>query len=287
MLKKTNHHNQNHSHRDWNKRKKIICKNCDCEGHVHRNCKDPITSFGIIAIKSVDWKKVGKHNETICVKNLEYFMVQRRCTMGFIDFLRGTYTSKEYLNRCLVEMTLYERKLIGNKKFEYLWDNLWMNHDSKVYINSFLNAKDKFSRLNIQKLLRDTSSEWTDTEYGFPKGRKNLNESNLQCAIREFKEESGFKKDEFKIQYDLGSFEELFKGTNGIMYRHVYYIAFIENTIDLPIIDKNDISQIGEIKKLGWYSFDECLDLIRFYDYAKKDILTKVDNVMKQTNLLI
>lgn len=269
-------------HRDWNKRRKIICTNCDKEGHVHRCCNEPITSYGIVAVRKVknNWIKVGSKNNQEHV--LEYFMVQRRCTMGYIDFLRGKYTDKKYLLICFQEMTQNERRDLLEKDFETLWDDLWMNHNSNVYINSFINAKQKFDKLDIAELLSVTVSDWEDTEYGFPKGRKNVNESNIQCAIREFKEESGFKKEDFVLYNNNVTFQEIFKGTNGIMYRHVYYIALINSTTKLPIIDEKNILQSGEVKKFGWFSFEESMGLIRYYDYAKKIVLQNIHNYCLQ-----
>ena len=38
---------------------------------------------------------------------------------------------------------------------------------------------------------------------GFPKGRRNLGESDQDCAIREFEEESGFKSKDYVILNDV------------------------------------------------------------------------------------
>jgi 8-oxo-dGTP pyrophosphatase MutT (NUDIX family) len=317
MQKRHNQHNQHNQHFQWNKRKKIYCTNCDKQGHVHRCCPDPITSFGIIAIKrcnsiekrhpkvylcdkhkvqfnenkfigssgSVNKKNIDC-NPFNCLKDerdLHYFMIQRRNTMGFVEFIRGKYdnTSMEKKNEMikiyLEEMTCQERNIIKTQSFDKIWGNLWMNHNSKLYINTFNDAKQKFKSLDIENLLKDTECNWVDTEYGFPKGRKNINETNIQCAIREFKEESGFTIKDFKIQQELGHIEEVFLGTNGIKYKHVYYIAFVSKDTILPKLDTKNINQAGEIKNLGWYNFNECQDLIRYYDVEKKKILKKVN----------
>lgn len=307
-------------HFQWNKRKKIYCTNCDRQGHVHRICPDPITSFGIIAVKkckSIEskesklflcdkhqleyQKKQEKVSENNLVKKnifsclpvdkvpeLHYFMVQRRNTMGFVEFVRGKYDTvdlvkkNEMIKIYLEEMTCHERHVLATQPFDRIWGNLWMNHNSKLYINTFNDAKQKFKNLDIQKLLDETECKWTDTEFGFPKGRKNFNESNIQCAIREFREESGFNFKEFKLQPDLGTVEEVFTGTNGIKYKHVYYIAFISKDTLLPKLDTRNINQAGEIKHLGWYNFDECQRLIRSYDVEKKKILHKVHSKLEQ-----
>ena len=207
--------------------------------------------------------------------------------MGFIEFIRGKYDTNVLKKRddmikiFMQEMSCQERRMLQEWSFDDIWSNLWMNHNSKLYINTFSEAKRKYHKLNTRKLLSQTECKWTDTEYGFPKGRKNINEGNLQCAIREFREESGFSFNDFEIQYNLGYVEENFIGTNGIHYKHVYYIAFVLND-NLPKLDISNIHQAGEIKNLGWYTFKQCLQMIRSYDVEKKKVLETVHNTLKK-----
>ena len=59
--------------------RKLFCGNCGEEGHGYRKCLHPIISLGVILFrKNVD-------------NNLEYLMVQRRDTLGFVEFMRGKY----------------------------------------------------------------------------------------------------------------------------------------------------------------------------------------------------
>ena len=37
------------------------------------------------------------------------------------------------------------------------------------------------------------NSNWIEPEWEVPKGRRNLNESDIDCALREFTEETGYK----------------------------------------------------------------------------------------------
>ena len=60
--------------------KKYLCNNCGNYGHLFYNCKKPITSLGIL---------VYRRNEN---GNIEYLMVQRKDTLGYVDFLRGKYS---------------------------------------------------------------------------------------------------------------------------------------------------------------------------------------------------
>lgn len=322
-FRRVNHHNSHlcpsyrfqKAFHDRRKKKTFCCVNCGKEGHIYKQCTEPITSFGIIAIKRnvdadsssdrydrYDRYKCSKHEchtpddtvgilhesrEQIESDKIVYLMVQRKDTMGFIDFVRGKYPEDDpveqerVLSTYLEEMTCEERLKLSQETFQDLWDILWINKLSMLYINEYVEAKRKFEKLEVSKLLESTECKWTEQEYGFPKGRKNMYESNLECAKREFKEESGYTSDQFRIISDK-PWEEIFVGTNGITYRHVYYIAEIASHVTHPKIPLDDVKLAGEISNIGWFTYDQCMKLIRPYDQAKKDLLTKIHEKYKK-----
>ena len=49
---------------------------------------------------------------------------------------------------------------------------------------------------NLDSIIEETygESDWTEQEWGFPKGRRNFQEKDYDCAIREFTEETGYSK---------------------------------------------------------------------------------------------
>ena len=61
------------------------------------------------------------------------------------------------------------------------------------------------------------------------KGRKNkkITETDLQCAMREFKEETGISSDKYTIINNIEPLTEIFTGTDGALYKYVYFIAFL------------------------------------------------------------
>ena len=61
------------------------CNNCGKLGHLFSNCKLPIISIGIICFRYNNNK-------------IEYLMIRRKETLGFIEFMRGKYAinNKEY-----------------------------------------------------------------------------------------------------------------------------------------------------------------------------------------------
>ena len=57
-----------------------FCSNCANIGHLFHNCKYPITSVGIIVYR------INNINNKI-----EYLMIRRKDTIGYIEFIRGKY----------------------------------------------------------------------------------------------------------------------------------------------------------------------------------------------------
>jgi 8-oxo-dGTP pyrophosphatase MutT (NUDIX family) len=258
----------------------IYCGNCGKSGHTYRRCLAPIISLGIILFKIEN-------------KKLKYLLIQRKDTLGFVEFMRGKYNLEniDYIKELLKIMTLYEREKIINNDFDHLWNELWMNFNSKKFFNEYSTSKEKFIKLkegfmiqnkyyNIKTINDSVKDNYIETEWGFPKGRRNLREYDIDCAKREFEEESGYKNEDYEIINEEITFDEIFSGTNNIRYQHTYYLAKSLNEITLKI-DKNNFNQYSEIKKVKWFNFEDGFEIIRDYNIEKKNILNKVDEYIK------
>ena len=115
----------------------LFCNNCGKIGHLFNQCKMPITSIGIIAFR---------YNNN----NLEYLMIRRKETLGFIDFMRGKYSlfNKEYIINMLKQMTKYEKKSLLENDFDSLWKNIWCNTETCFQYKNEENAsKQKYISL--------------------------------------------------------------------------------------------------------------------------------------------
>ena len=260
----------------------VYCGNCGKFGHMYKRCTAPITSLGIICFKQ-------NENE------IKYLMIQRRDTLGFVEFMRGKYNIENisYIFRLFKIMTISERKRIEKYSFDKLWNDLWMNKNTRQYHNEYENSKKKFYKLqkgikskdkyfNISDINNEVEYIYDEPEWGFPKGRRNLHESDFDCANREFQEETGLKSNQYElINYD--THDEVFLGSNNIRYKHVYYLAkyLLINDLNLTI-DKNNFDQISEVSNIKWFSYEECLDKIRPYNIEKKDLLDKINNILIQ-----
>lgn len=277
----------------WNSRyKNIYCVNCGEKGHVVKYCKGPITSYGIISFKIVknpideicdknkELRNITRNIDTPNVfPKVKLLMIQRKDTMGYIDFVRGKYSDFEkddLLKIWLNEMTKQEKHNLLSQNFDTIWNNLWVNHESKCYKNEYDSAKHKFEKLDIKQLIDNSITTYTFQEFSFPKGRKNMKENNQTCAEREFFEETGYNKNDYTLLQNYPTIHEEFIGTNGVKYKHVYYIVKMKDNIKCPSVDYNNLLQIGEVKNIGWFNYDECMTLIRPYDVEKKNVVDKV-----------
>ena len=108
--------------------------------------------------------------------------------------------------------------------------------------------------------MNECTTQWSETEWGFPKGRHNNQEKDLLCALREFEEETGISKNNILVIENLLPFEESFIGTNHKSYKHKYFLAYSnENNSDFTL----ENFQKSEVSKLEWKTIDECLESIR------------------------
>lgn len=287
------------------KYKNVYCVNCGEKGHVVKDCINPITSFGIIAFKAINSPEdeIGDINDSlknILNKNdsdnvddkntkqypyVKFLMIQRKDTMGFTDFVRGKYPDetdklKDVLPIFINEMTKQEKNDLLTKSFDEIWNTLWVNHESKCFKNEYEAAYKKFNKLDIPKLIQEfgNSTDFGYQEFGFPKGRRNMRETNIGCAEREFYEETGYDKSCYDFIKNYPIIHEEFIGTNGIEYRHIYYLVKMKSDIYAPKIDYKNKIQTGEVQNIGWLSYDECMTVIRPYDTAKKLVIQRVYN---------
>ncbi len=304
---------------------RLYCSNCGKFNHAYKNCRDPITSYGIInflistddnnildrisnelSINDLyDDNKLIKYNVTLddigikfetpediklfgtYTNNIKFLLIRRKYTLGYIEFIRGRYNVENvdgiiFLFR---QMTVDEIKKIEKSKFEQLWNDLWFSNKNKNnYQNEYTCSKNKFDKLkhmndddylNLQFYIDNVTPTWDTPEWGFPKGRRMAQESDITCAIREFQEESGFKDGEYIVLDKIYPIEENLIGTNGIHYRHIYYPT-LSTTDRFPTIDDVNKDQLDEIGDVGWFTYDQAMKLIRPHHVDRRKILSQL-----------
>ena len=108
-------------------------------------------------------------------------MIRRKDSMSFAEFMRGKYDPENipYVSTLIKNMTLKEQASVASDSFESLWRQMW--GDDRM-TSDYVQSKEKFNSLDRVTLMRNNISEYTEPEWGFPKGRRMRGESDLACA---------------------------------------------------------------------------------------------------------
>jgi 8-oxo-dGTP pyrophosphatase MutT (NUDIX family) len=258
-------------------KQKLYCGNCGKIGHTYKKCLDPITSLGIILYNTIE---INNYCE------IKFLLIQRRDTIGFIELLRGKYqeTDDIYIGKIIDILTIDEKRRMLELEYDELMNRYIINKNSKQYKLEYQEAQNKFNTLKnsgkLKELIDKSTTNWVEPEWGFPKGRRHLRESDLNCACREFEEETGFDTDDYLIIYNIKVLEESFIGSNKIRYKHNYYLAK-SDTNKIPEINLNNKVQTAEIGNIGWFSLQEALRKIRCYNKEKINILKKAYSIIR------
>ena len=229
-------------------------------------------------------------------------MIQRKHTLGFMDIMRGKYklAEPEYISKQLRGMTPGERERLLNDDFDSIWNDLWGagNESSHRYVNNRQISKQKLADLRsgtlstkgetfcLAELLRQEPVLFEKPEWGFPKGRRDIYETDIQCAYRELNEEAGISEEDLWKVTNVAPLVEQFYGSNNIHYRHTYYVAQYVGTSVIGY-DNSNAEMTKEIGDLAWKNLDEALVLLRPENVEKRGIVIQLANLLRNFSPII
>lgn len=229
-----------------------------------------ITSYGVILF-------TNNNNE------IRYQIQQRRDSISFQEFIKDSLPVNE-IEMHIGMMSKEERKRCIDYYLKddpkSLWDDLWINHKSRIYKNDMERCCKAFKK-NMEKyidLFIDENKGSIENSWGFAKGRKQPNETEKECAFREFEEETTISKDIVQ-SLRIPPYEELYTGSDGKQYRTILYVAYIPYIPEIHVkktpdtIRKTYIS--AEVSDILWGTYNECLQKL---DSRKREILKKLNN---------
>ena len=236
----------------------IYCRNCGKKGHKYKDCFYPRLSYGIIIFNDKE----------------QIIMIERKDSISYIEFIRGKYDldNPEYIQLLINRMNISEKSKLNKYSFKELWSDICFSNNNKDYDDCL----EKYNNVNLKLYLENTTTNYKYNEWEIPKGRRNLNESNKSCAIREFEEETNIKIDEYDIYDNILPLEEEYIGSNGAKYKNVYYIGKIKNNNKELTINYENDNQISEIRSIEWLNKNECIKRIREYSDYKLNIIDKI-----------
>lgn len=249
----------------------MYCNNCGGKGHIFRTCKDPVLSCGILLI--------DKPTLPVSSDQSRILMIRRKDSMSFAEFMRGKYDPQDidYVSTLVKNMTLKEQASVASDSFESLWRQMW--GDDRM-TSDYVQSRERFHQLDRMSLMRKNISEYTEPEWGFPKGRRMRGESDLACALREFDEETNIPRDSFVVLKNM-ILTETFMGLNNVQYKHVYFVALLKQPDLVNVGQKLTPVQRREISGIGWKTFQEAESLVRPHHVERKGMLEQLKSVIE------
>lgn len=218
--------------------------------------------------------KVKKSYGIACVRTNadgknEILLVRKRYTYAYNDFVFGNYqVQNDVIAEMLNNMTVDEKVDLLSLNFTQIWYRVCLH---KSFGPSYSTCKQKFEQIHmvdggmrLRNMIRKSTS--VDLLWEIPKGKKIKGEAKMVAAVREFGEETGLNKCDFKLLN--GSFQYSYVDC-GVKYNVTYYIARCVN-------DEHTVSAAidGEISGVEWM----CVEKIR---HVSPGIVDKVKRIMR------
>lgn len=288
-----------------------FCHNCGSYFHKSKDCTEPITSNGLILVKLPYYKKItlpdyiniksynsnnlGNLSKIKKYNNkIKFLLVRRKHSLNYIEFIRGKYSiEKDKLINMFKLMSPDEISKISIYKFKKLWEDVWKDKSwSASFQNEYKDSEAKFNQLKKDNLFQYLTTklipEYNYPEWGFPKGRRENTETNLECGVREFCEETSLQKDNFTIINNLAPINEVFTGTNNKNYKSTFYVATLNKNKYEFNIDSN--LETGDI---GFFTVTQAINMFRDYHSERVKIIENVflflvnilENKIDKTNI--
>jgi 8-oxo-dGTP pyrophosphatase MutT (NUDIX family) len=198
----------------------------------------------------------------------EILLICKRNTYSYVSFVLGNYVYKNTYGmiKLFCGMTLEEKIDILSYNFNQIWYRAWLNQS---WSNNYFACKHKFINICMQdngKKLRNLISKSTNAKpiWEIPKGRKNnRQEPDVNCAIREFAEETGISKSKYKIFTDKQNIYSYVD--DNVKYVNVYYTAIVNEPINI-VVNNALREQLSEVSDCRWMN----IEAIRFIDTNRR-----------------
>lgn len=204
--------------------------------------------------------------------DIRYCLVKRRYGYGMKIILNVSFVDAT----CFTEISNIERKALlyvcsMKEHWEHIHSKLWResmwNKDTSS--QQYKNCLQKFvdNRETIKTMIKETKSIFPNGIWGFPKGHPEYNETDIQCAVREVREETNIT--DISIQ-PIPILTENYKGWN-----YKYFVGSVHKRNAKTITMDNP-----EISEVVWCSFQDAIALI------PKDATDK-QNLLKHTHKIV
>lgn len=220
-------------------------------------------------------------------------MIRRRNSIAMCEILYGNSRFTSSLIRTLgAGLTHSERMLV--RKGSYAEINAIFSTDD-LFQTRKQTRRANWRRRHMRSRLETLRSRptfravfgrdgtWNEPEWEFPKGRRqSKHEPDVQCALREFTEETGYPTQDIHLCTPRINtpFVERYRSINGIQYENTYYVARMLTQAS-PVFDPvKNIYQRHEISDLRWLNVEDVPKLLRPSQSTKLQCLRVVQQYL-------
>lgn len=204
---------------------------------------------------------------------MEFLMVQKGFTYAFSDFVHKKWTM-DNIHALVNSMTQHEKIIIYSGDFKIMWNNIWMGvviresfyRECEAHYKRYFGGPDGLK--HIRQILA-SSRTFGELLWEPPKGHKTFTgEKHLDCAVREFKEETNLSIDNIKL-LPCASIERI-NVVDNTTYISKYYIGVMR-----PYNTRKKTATGGggnEVRDIRWLTIPElrllcpsnrCVDLLK------------------------
>lgn len=228
----------------------------------------------------------------------QILMIKKAVTYHFCEFVEGRYSknNEKHLLKLFNNMTYYEKMDILSLNFNLMWYRAYAEDPliKYVYENNSKRQRDYYKKKsffetsfmkNGGQLLRKLMSKsmTVDTQWEFPKGRKNLNgakfEGHVETAIREFCEETGVNDTSFRILWHIKPYVLTYTDFK-VTYHNTYYYAEAVGIWE-PVYRFYNKHQFGEVATVRWI-FKTDLKHMKLEELTYKRLINSFNKILKK-----
>ena len=249
-------------------------------------------SYGVIAIQATT--RTSAEEAEKAEKEPRYLLIRRKDSLSYVEFMRGKYklTNHAYIQLLCNEMTTTERRKLLTGTFSELWHALWSGQHTRQFRNESETAQAVFEAFRasgdsngkpLSSYIAACTHHYEEPEWGFPKGRRDIHESDLRCAVREWREETGLPDSALQI-LSVPPCEESYTGSNGIPYNQIYYLGRCAADTAVSLSSTNAV-MTREVGGIRWCSVEEAMGLIRRTNSVKRELLQQIHRRVVQGDL--
>lgn len=206
-------------------------------------------------------------------RRVEVLVVRRRTTYDFYDFIARPTNNHARLIGMLNNMTCDEKLELLTLDFARIYYRLYGVDAAALsaeHLSKFCILRDLFNkrfRRDSGRYLRCLvqASNNVDSIWVVPKGHRELHEARLNCAIREFEEETGINQSSYTV-LTLNP-QMVYHVSNGIRYESYYYPAMLDEPRlrDQIRVNYSNPAQLLEVIDIRWMALVDTIGMPRLY----------------------